>query len=254
MGKIFDKLFFMGPSALGDNIVLSGLVHHYADRANELHLPVWNIHYDTMCTLYQDHSHIKVKAVESKPSAEFWREENEYVDQNRLSRILRPALIHSTIRGYFLTPMWDLQLYAMHDVSYELRYRNFRMPKVVDGSEELYQRLSNNTPYVLVHRRTGDHPNGLPIDITRFRQHHGLPDINIIDIDESITSNMMQFITLIERASEIHCVPSSFHCLVDSVHTDAKLFFHDIREKTAMVVNSNWNNNRWSIVNYDTRL
>jgi len=255
MSKIFDKLFFMGPSALGDNIVLSGLVHYYADRANELHLPVWSKHYDTMRTLYQDHTHIKVKSVTpTQDSSEFWREEAEYVDQNKLSRILRPELIHSTIKGYSLTPMWDLQIYSMHDLSYEIRYRNFRMPKFVEGAEELYQRLSNNQPYVLVHNRSGDHPDGYPIDIAIFRKHNNMSDINIIEIDESITNNFMQYSVLIERAQEIHCVPSSFHCLVDSMKTDARLFFHDIREKTAMVVNSRWNNHRWHIVNYASRI
>ena len=255
MSKIFDKLFFMGPSALGDNIVLSGLVHYYADRANELHLPVWSKHYDTMRTLYQDHTHIKIKSVTpTQDSSEFWREEAEYVDQNRLSRILRPELIHSTIKGYSLTPMWDLQIYSMHDLSYEIRYRNFRMPKFVEGAEELYQRLSNNQPYALVHKRSGDHPDGYPIDIAIFRKHNNMSDINIIEIDESITNNFMQYSALIERAQEIHCVPSSFHCLVDSIKTDARLFFHDIREKTAMIVNSRWNNHRWHVVTYENRL
>jgi hypothetical protein len=64
----------------------------------------------------------------------------------------------------------------------------------------------------------------------------------------------MEYVELIKNAEEIHCIPSSFHCLVDGIETPAKLFFHDIREKTSMAVNSIWNNHRWTMVNYNPRL
>jgi hypothetical protein len=104
-----------------------------------------------------------------------------------------------------------------------------------------------------VHRQTGDHPKGLPINVSGFRHANGFPEIKIIDIVPEITNNMMQYVKLIQNAQEIHCVPSSFHCLVDSMPTSAKLFFHDIREKTAMAVNSSWNNEKWNMVNYAER-
>ena len=66
--------------------------------------------------------------------------------------------------------------------------------------------------------------------------------------------DMMQYVKLIQHAEEIHCVPSSFHCLVDSIQTNAKLFFHDIREKTSMAVNTQWNNFKWNEVNYEYRI
>ena len=65
---------------------------------------------------------------------------------------------------------------------------------------------------------------------------------------------MMQYVDLIKNAEEIHVVPSSFHCLVDSMETNASLYFHDIREKTSMAINSDWNNHRWTIVKYQNRL
>ena len=249
MSKIFDRLFFMGPMGLGDDFLLSGMVHHYADRCQEMHVPVWPHFYETIKTLYQDHPHITVVGLNP-----FDQGENQYVERHKLSRILRTELINWKIKNFELTPMWDIQLYAMHELSFELRYRNFRLPKHIDGSEELYQRLSGGEPYILVHRRTSNHPDGIPFNLEAFRAHNNLPNYKIIDIDPTITDNMMHFVKLIQHAEEIHCVPSSFHCLVDSMETKARLYFHDLREKTAMAVNSKWNNFRWTMINYQNRL
>ena len=245
MFKLFDRLFFMGAFSLGDCFVLSGVVHYYAERCQELHVPSRGEFLETLSTLYQDFPNIKVIPINSQD------EEDVYVNEHKLSKILGTPLQGENIRGLILHPLWDQQLYANHELPFSLRYKNFKLPKDVNGANELYQTLvKDGTPYALVHRYTGDHPHGIPISIENFRSASGMSPIKIIDIDHTITNNMMQFLTLIKNASEIHCVASSFHCLVDSVETLSRLFFHDVREKTSMLVNSPWNNHKWIIVRY----
>ena len=133
-----------------------------------------------------------------------------------------------------------------------MRYKNFKLPKHIEGSEELYNRLSNTEPYILVHRHTSI--GAAPIDVVKYREINNRPGhYRVIEIDESITHNMMHYIKLIENAKEIHVAPSSFFCLVDSMveKTDAILFYHNIRASTLMRVNSKWNNFRWNIVEYE---
>jgi len=248
MMKIFDRMFFIGASSLGDNFVLTGIAHHFGDRCNELHVPAMPGNFETLNTLYQDFPNIKVISTDS------YNDEQEYIDKNKLGRILRTEYLSWHVKNYRLVPMWDLQLYSNYELSYGLRYSNFRLPKYIKGSDELYDRLSQGEPYILVHRYTANHPTGLPIDIPAFRQICNLPPIKIIEINDQITDNMMHYVKLIQNAEEIHVVPSSFHCLVDGVDTKAKLFFHDIREKTAMAANSQWNNFKWTMVSYSERL
>lgn len=249
MIKIFDRLFFMGPMSLGDSFVLCGMVNHYADRCNELHLPADPRFFKTIKTLYQDHPNIRVI-----PMPQDWTSENVYVEEQKLSRILRINLVHSIIKNFDITPMWDIQLYSNYELSFGLRYSNFRLPKHIEGSDELYKELSGGVPYILVHRYSNDFPNGAPINIPAFRAANNLPDYKIIEIRDGITDNMMHYVKLIENAQEIHCIPSSFHCLVDSIATKARLFFHDIREKTSMAINSAWNDNKWIMIQYQERL
>jgi hypothetical protein len=249
--SIFDKLFFMGPMALGDNFVLSGMVHYYADKCDELHLPVKPEHIETMTTLYQDYPNIRVV-----PLLPYDLGENQYVEEHKLSRVRRARLIHSRIKNFELTPMWDLQLYSMHDLQFDLRYTNFRLPKHIDGSEELYQRLTGGEPYFIVHRYTGDHPSGIPLNIGALRADNNLPDIKCVEITPDITSNMMHYVKLIQNAQEIHCVPSSFYCLVDSIIIEKKLrlYYHDIREKAVGLINSKWNRHKWHHVLYPEKI
>jgi RNAse (barnase) inhibitor barstar len=239
----------MAPFSLGDSFILSGIVHYYAERCEELHVPAQSNFLETLTTLYQDHPNIKVVCIEHAD------EVDDYAKENKLSKILGTRLQAENIRGLILHPLWDQQLYANHELPFSLRYKNFKLPKHVLGSDELYQRFINNDePYGLIHRYTGDHPQGIPINVEHFRAVSGFTSIKLIDIDHTITTNMMHYLKLIKNAQEIHCVASSFHCLVDSIDVPAKLFFHDVREKTSMLVNSPWNNYKWTIVNYNQKL
>ena len=247
MNKLFDRLYFIGPMSLGDHFVFNGISHYYGDRTDELHLPCLPCYYDTVSCLYQDYPNIKVVPIAVE-------EEESYVKTHNLSVIKRVPMQHTIVRGVDIHPVWDMQVYANYELPFGMRYTNFRLPNKINGAEELYWKLTNGLPYILIHRYTGDHPNGIPIDVDGYRIGLGLPELLTIEIDQNIAANMMQLMTLIERANEIHVVPSSVHCLVDSVKTNAKLFFHDVREKTSMAVNSAWNGNKWNILHYPHRL
>lgn len=252
MPKIFDRLYYVGPLGLGDSFVHNGIVHYFADQCFELHVPVWPALYQTLSCLYQDFSHIKVV-----PLGHYDEGENQYIKEQGLSRIMPNDMIRiQSPKGTPMAPLWDMQVYAYYGLPFSLRYTNFRLPNQVVGSEDLYQQLTNGEPYVLVHRRSFKHADGFPINIEQFRKNSNLPDIKIVEICEGITNNMLQFVKLIEHAQEIHCVASSFHCLVDSMYnkTQAKLFFHDIREDALMKINSYDNHFVWQVVNYDVKI
>lgn len=248
---IFDKLFFISPMDLGDYFVQSGIINYYADRTSVLHLPVKHHNYDTLFTLFQDHPNIRVVPIT-------YEEQHEYIKTHGLSRITNDwKLVIKEVYGHPAALLWDEQIYTHFELPFSMRYSNFRLPRYINGSDELYEKLYKDRPYILIHRRTGHHPDGISINIEGFRKTVGLPDdIDIIEITPDITSNMMHYIKLIEHAAEIHCVNSSFFCLVDSVFKLVKgsLYFHDIRGSSVIRINSEWNNYCWNVVNYIDRV
>lgn len=249
--KSFDKLFFTGPMSLGDAFVANGIVHHYGDQCEEIHVPVRPEFYKTLSCLYQDHPHVKVVAL-----GPYNLGENQYVEEHKLSRIIRNAVYTNNVNGITTSVFWDMQMYDYYDLPFSLRYRNFRLPRYIAGAEELYFKLTNGEPYILIARESGHMPNGMPVNIEGYRTQNNLPNIRTVEITSGITENMLQFATLIERAQEIHCVPSSFFCLVDSMwnRTNAKLYYHNVRANTLMRLNCRWNNERWISVEYDQKL
>lgn len=252
MPKVFDRLFFTGPMSLSDSFIMNGVAHHFGDQCEELHVPCLPQFYDTIRTLYQDYPNIKVE-----PMLPYEQGENQYVEHHRLSRILRNSVHSVMIDEKLVSVAFDQQYYDFYDLPFSLRYRNFRLPKQVDGADELYDQLSGGEPYVLVHNKTSHHPNGIDLNLNWFRMIHNLPSIKIIQVDESLDRrNMLRWVKLIRNAAEIHVVSSSFWALVDSMfnQTNAKLFFHDIRKFSFTRVNSDWNNRCWNIVNYHQKI
>jgi hypothetical protein len=252
MPKIFDQLFFGYCLSLGDSFVLNGVVHHYADQCYKLHVPTEPHHFEIIKTLYQDFPHIQVVPISKVEEYE------PYIKSHNMSRIMLCPLNTIMINGKQIHIAWDQQYYDWFNLPFSMRYSNFRLPNYVDGSNELYNQLViNDEPYVLICNRTAHHLDGMPIDIERFRKENGLPEIKIIYLDKSLDNgNMLKWIKLIKNATEIHTVGTGFWCLVDSMfnQTQAKLFFHDARAFSYTRVNSTWNNNCWTIVNYHEKI
>jgi hypothetical protein len=253
--KKFNEIFFCGAMSLGDCFVMNAIVHEYAKISHKLVYPCKPEYFQTLQSLYQDCDNIQVVAFETT------EQENAFITQHGLIKIFSPPIEGTHIHRAGCEPEyihihWPQQIYENFDIVFSKRYSGFKMPKNIAGSQELYESMTDGNPYVLVHRYTGDHPNGIPINITGFRKSVGLPDLPIIEIREGQTDNMLQYKTLIENAAEVHCVPSSFFCLVDSMQLPASCtpYFHDIRRNSLMKVNSRWNNHKWHMVNYSVRI
>jgi hypothetical protein len=256
MKKMFDELFFDSAVGLGDAIVMNAIVHHYARITETLYYPARAEFFETIKCLYQD-----------VPNIEVWRfygaeQQDTFVESKNIHRIRSFPLITSEIHRIgcdreFIHVHWPQQVYENWDIPFKMRYLDFHLPKEIPGTEELYNQLTEGEEdYVLVHRYASDHPAGLPINVPNFRKLQGFDDMKIIEVQAGQTDNMLKYKTLIERAKEIHCIPSSFFNLVDSMANDisARLFFHDIRKNSLMKVNSRWNNHRWQIATYGVRM
>lgn len=245
-------------AALGDAIVMSPIVRRFARDSDKLYFPVRAANYHTVQCLFQDLYNVDVFAYTVDAEIE------QYLSTQKHFRINAPE-IHMTdihlpgIPGAVSIPInWDRQLYEFYDIPFSARYHEFCLPRRIDGADALYDRLTEGAnEYCLVHQQTYHHAQGeMQLNLAMWRQLYNLPPLKIIEITPDITNNMLEYIRLIENAQEIHCVPSSFFCLVDSIteRTQATLYYHDIRATTMMQVNSKWNNFRWNVVKYDKKL
>ena len=259
--RVYSQAYFGGGetlAGLGDAFVLSPIVHKVSKDYDKLYFPARLSNYETVKCLFQDNPRIEVFPYVIHEDIGTWLADKECVRINppdiKTSELQLPGInIPVPVPIY-----WERQVYEFYDMTISSRYSEFKLPKHIDGSVELYDQLTNgDTDYCLLHQQTFHHTHGMiDLHLHHWRQQYNLPPIKIIEITPEVTKNMLQYVKLIENAKEIHCVPSSFFCLVDSIteRTNANLFFHDLRATAMIQVNSKWNNNRWNIVKYDRKL
>lgn len=131
---------------------------------------------------------------------------------------------------------WDEYFYYQHNIDFSHRWDSFKVDRDMERELKLYGNLNpTNEEYVIVHKKGSD----------------GIDRIDYSKIDgnfkkifvENYTDNIFDYLTLIERAKEIHCIESSFHVLVDSLELNLKLYFHTNKNNRGFnhKIKQNWN-------------
>lgn len=253
-----EKIYIAHPLSLGDYFVCNALVRDRAIAQEVIYLPVVPQFMNTVKCLYQDHDNIIVIPY----LGEFV--EQQYIQENNLTLVdwrLDPAMtlvkLEDGGESVSIAINYDRQLYEHLGYGFHQRYQGFCLPTVLDNSDTLYTQLNpDNQPYVLWHKYTSKHVGGMPIPLEQWRVAASLPEKKIINVELGQTTNLLDYVTLIRNADEIHCVHSSFYQLVDSLwdKTHAQLFYHDYREDIMNQINCRWNNHRWIRVSYPGKI
>jgi hypothetical protein len=263
MNKIPD-LVFHHHTSLGDNFICNGIVHTYSEQlCDRLHIPCHQRYYDTVNCLYQDFDNIIIHKFSNdwatlENSMFSWAKENEWpVTRIGFEKVYYRNMQRSNTPKECFAVNFDRQFYEQANVLFKDRYEKFVLPKNIDGCEELYEKLTQGCDdYIIVHNASSVEES-YPIELWSWRNNYINKNIKIIEILEGQTTNMLQYMRLIENAKEIHCIPSSFFCLVDSVCTKIKadLYFHDVRMNNLMQVNClATGGDRWAMIDYQQKI
>lgn len=232
-----NKIILHHHTGLGDHFICNGLVNAISENY-EIYLVCKDIYYNTVSCLYSDNFNVKPVTICNGS----FTEEIEQVE------LIRHALGLSVYRIGFESidhTKFDKNFYEAIGLPYSFRYSKFSLPKFNSGATSLYSKIVKKERYILVHKQSSDIEN-FNIQIT---------EDNVLFVDPSFTNNMLDWTKVIINAKEIHCIPSSFYCLVDSIpDIRGKLFYHNIRKGTLINPNNEYNNNKWSIINYAEKL
>ena len=223
---------------LGDHFICNGLVNDIAER-----IPVYLIckdtYFPTISCLYGDNFAVKPIAITNSSY------ESEVEQVKVLEREMRLPLYTIGFANIDHT-RFDQNFYEFANIPFEYRYTKFKLPKFTVGAINLFTKLYQGQEYILAHTQSSEGSYDINIE----------SDLPIIYVNPNETNNMMNWCDLIKYATEIHCIPSSFYCLVDSMANNikAKLFYHSMRRGTLLQPNNQYNNNRWNIIEYATKL
>jgi hypothetical protein len=230
---------------LGDHFICNGLVNKLSEQYDVVYLPCKYYNFVTVKSLYSENKKVKLFKIVN----------DEFLDIKSFSSLVNSPILMIGF-GNCNYNNWEESFYAQVKLNYSERYDSFILPVNNQESEKLYDELvGDKKEYILVHRNSSDSDN-YPINIWKGREEK-ISDIQIVEVLPNKADNLLSYIKIIKNSKEIHCVPSSFYCLVDSISDQikSKLFYHDIRINSIVSVNKlNSKVNKWNIINYDTKL
>jgi len=208
---------FVSHLGIGDMVVMSGAVRYLSLKYHKIYVVCKDIYYNNMKMMYQDNNNIELMNIDSKNEKEsLWKliqdcEKQEY--DIHLSGIHKNKSFHSNdIHKSFYN---DLNL----DISIMKDY--FSIAFNIE-SINLYKLLEKNMKYVFIHSQSSN--KEISIDIQNFKDQNILiinPNKNMYNINDNffvlankfINKPLFLYTDVIQHASELHVVDSSFSCI-----------------------------------------
>ncbi len=211
---------------LGDHFICNGLVHALKAELglSTLHLAVKQHNLPTVQSLYQGHDDIRFLVV---PPTHYDREDAFIIQQSKDEELPLMKISYSGAK----TLAFDVSFYAQAGLDLGLSWSRFAAPVDTPTAQALIDNLIQHERYCLVANAGSVGAFDLNIDTT-------LP---VYHVAPGHTQNLIDWSTIIGRASEIHCIDSSVIHLVDRLPTRAeKLVYHDVGRGSRFHLNKPW--------------
>lgn len=210
---------------LGDHFVCNGLVNYLCNEYDLIYLACKRSNFNTVSLLYSDNKKVKIFSIDSDEYSEV-----QYFSQSFNLPVVRVGF------EYCNRNEWNTSFYSQFKIDFSIRYSMFKLPENIPNENSIYDKFSKDK-YCLVHKESSESKYDLKINT----------DLPIVEIEKSTDpyGNLLNYRKLIQNANEIHCVNSSVFHFVDSIETDAKLIYHDVRKRDFKI------ENKWEIINYD---
>lgn len=217
-------LTIIGHLGLGDQIVLNGLVRHFANIEDCVIIFSKMSHVPSVEFMYRDISDkIKVIGLEGNPNT------NDMLKHSQ-GKVLRlgvhsidPITFSNIVAGpYSLYMNWVCLLYIQAGLHPNTMYKKFKI--VRDTSIEF---SPPEKPYIFIH---DDTQRGRNIKVDTDKEIYR-PTVSKVNADGSYVFdnfNIFKYLTILENASERHMMNSSYNWLVEIMEIGDKTtnFFH----------------------------
>lgn len=214
-----DKvLFISAPRATGDHIIANGLYRHFSKKYDLCIFPVKKSIAFNVTSMLSD-----LKNIVYLIYPDFIARQSTYV-----ASFLFETLKYDVIKIGWLgedfpsrIPMtWDRNFYHQVSLNFDMRWNNFYAPRNSAKENELYRLLDcENTKYAFVH---DDPTRNFNIDYSHIN-----PSLKIVKPSVDLKGfSIFDYRKVLENASEVHCIESSFSALIESINLKKPLYAH----------------------------
>lgn len=204
---------------MGDHISLCGMVNYISEiqESNKLiYVLAKEQYYKNVKPLYAHNERIIVHNI---------GKENEYIAAEKLTyekglEYLKIGHDHYN-SSYEVLNNWNCNqvFYHLANIPYENRFTKFTVTYDKEKAKNVLRELNpEGKPFIFLH---DDPSRGFNINYNKNTYHV---------IKNDIRYSLYDFIEILNKAEEIHLMPSSFYCLVESLpNITSKLYYYNIR-------------------------
>lgn len=206
---------------LGDFIITHGIVRHLARENDLICLPVKHHNLPSVNFMFRDLPNVCLRGVEDDAEARMFAE-----------TVWKGQKLFLGCHGNnFTSHDFDQCFYRQADLSFELRWSNFKVVRDLVSEEKtaksIWEKMipDGSNKFVFVH----DDP-GRGYEITK----QYCDDLQIVSPLQRVSPNIFDYLTLIEESIQVHCISSSFALMIDSfpdLFAMKPLFLHHYARK-----------------------
>ena len=219
---------------LGDVVICNGLINFVSKNYNKIFLIVDINLLNQIEYLYSLNKKIQVIPVNL-------REVNNAEEEvKKISNKLKLEVLKVGF-SYIPGMRFYKSFYKQLNLKYKISYSLFSQPRNQDKENELYNHLLDyykieDEKYNLVHSEASNKS----FDLNIKNDYQTI----YVNKESDIFGNMFFYNKVIENASEIHCVNSSFCHYVDRSKYEGPLYYHHVRGSKLELIKD------WKVVNY----
>lgn len=220
-----NKIYILHHLGMGDHIHCNGMVRHIRETMKDWDVILfsWNRNLKNVKYMYRDDESIEVVSLMDDVD-ELWQANNIITTDPESNEERRMLIVgfdsFAPIKKENPDYTCDQCFYKQLDIPFEYRFSKFSYDRESKEEQRVYDKLvPEGKEYVFVH----DNPsNGYVIDRTKIDSKYEI-------IENDTTESIFHFAKLLENASEIHCIESSFRCFIEGLDTSkAKHYFHPV--------------------------
>lgn len=208
---------------LGDQIVCSPIYRHYASKFPVVLVPTRRYYQASIKNLLGDCPNI---LVQSYP--DLIRHSGQALQRLVLSKFNFAHIeLGRFAEGYLEQPgvLADENFYLQAGIPFDYRWSKFVFCRKIDREEALERKLGiRSKDYIFVHE---DRSREMTIDRALLPR-----GVEVIEPNPSIPdAQVFDYLGVIERAREVHCIESSFSAMIESMDLKVSKFIHRYARK-----------------------
>lgn len=186
---------------LGDDIICNGLVREYCKAYETVGIFCLKRNYPSVSFMYRDLTNLRIHVIQSHTQGDRFRLLNPFrFGQNHYDEVRYIGNYDSEtgIRN-------ERQVYVRFGVSMEKKWESFFVERDAEREESLVRKVALPDSYIFIH-------DYAPYFIDPARISSPLP---IFRPGKNLTDNVFDYRGIIERATELHVIDSSFMNLIE---------------------------------------